>query len=369
MAPLEKILRPELMEIPPYNTGLGLNEVRSRYGITAVAKLSSNENPTGPAPQVLECLSQANSELYLYPNSEALPLRKAIAQRLDVPEKQIIFGNGSEELISIICRSTINSGDRVITLFPSFPLHEDYTKLMGGSVERLVINDNLQIDLAKLVERAAQPAKLLIFSNPMNPSGSWLNPEQLRQLFEAKHPETLLVLDEAYHEYAVHGDYTSGLELTERIKGHWILLRTFSKSWGLAGLRIGFGVCSSTELRQALDRTRTPFNINSLAQIAAKVALDHEDYMLNSVQQTILQREHLAKELRSRGYQVGESLGNFLFINANRSSAKFAEELLKLGTIVKPWPQPGYDTFLRVSIGTPAENEKFLVDLAQVEAS
>jgi histidinol-phosphate aminotransferase len=143
----------------------------------------------------------------LYPNSEALPLRKAIAQRLDVPEKQIIFGNGSEELISIICRSTINSGDRVITLFPSFPLHEDYTKLMGGSVERLVINDNLQIDLAKLVERAAQPAKLLIFSNPMNPSGSWLNPEQLRKLFEAMHPETIPVVSSLQNELKDIGYY------------------------------------------------------------------------------------------------------------------------------------------------------------------
>ena len=327
MKPLEKILRPELMEIPPYNTGLGLNEVKSRYGITAVAKLSSNENPTGPAPQVLECLSQTSSELYLYPDSEALLLRKAIARRLNVSEKRIIFGNGSEELISIICRSVVNPGDQVVTLYPSFPLHEDYTKLMGGSVERLAINDKLRIDLTKLIERAAQPAKLLIFANPMNPSGSWLNPEQLKQLFAAKHPETMLVLDEAYHEYAVHGNYTSGL-----------------------------------------DRTRTPFNTNQLAQIAAKAALDHEDYMLHSVQQTILQRERLAKELRSRGYQVGESLGNFLFININHSSIKFAEELLKLGTIVKPWLQPGFDSFLRVSIGTPAENEKFLVDLDQIEA-
>ena len=368
MKPLEKILRPELMEIPPYNTGLGLNEVKSRYGITAVAKLSSNENPTGPAPQVLECLSQTSSELYLYPDSEALLLRKAIARRLNVSEKRIIFGNGSEELISIICRSVVNPGDRVVTLYPSFPLHEDYTKLMGGSVERLAINDKLQIDLTKLIERAAQPAKLLIFANPMNPSGSWLNPEQLRQLFAAKHPETMLVLDEAYHEYAVHGNYTSGLDLTELIPGHWVVLRTFSKSWGLAGLRIGFGICSSTELCQALDRTRTPFNTNQLAQIAAQAALDHEDYMLHSVQQTILQRERLAKELRSRGYQVGESLGNFLFININHSSIKFAEELLKLGTIVKPWLQPGFDSFLRVSIGTPAENEKFLVDLDQIEA-
>ena len=106
---------------------------------------------------------------------------------------------------------------------------------MGGSVERLAINDKLQIDLTKLIERAAQPAKLLIFANPMNPSGSWLNPEQLRQLFAAKHPETMLVLDEAYHEYAVHGNYTSGLDLTELIPGHWVVLRTFSKSWGLAG--------------------------------------------------------------------------------------------------------------------------------------
>jgi histidinol-phosphate aminotransferase len=364
MSQLKGILRPSLGNIQPYNAGLNMLEVQSRYKVSEIAKLASNENPAGPAPQVLGALKFCASDLFLYPDGSARQLRKVLADYLQAPAENLIFGNGSEELISIICRSVVETGDRIITLYPSFPLHEDYAQLMGANIERVAIAGDLMTDVCALVEAVSKPAKMLIFANPMNPVGCWLNPAQLQRVIAAKHPDTLLVLDEAYCEYARSGDYVSGDRVLQPSDGNWILLRTFSKAWGLAGLRLGFGLCSSAELREALDLSRTPFNINVVAQLAAATALQNEDYMLQNVAKTVQYREDVVMELKSRGYKVAPSLGNFVFIDVKTSAIDFADRLLKRGTIVKPWKQPGFETFIRVSIGAPHENAKFLSDLA-----
>lgn len=363
MSQLKGILRPSLGSIQPYNAGLNMLEVQSRYKVSEIAKLASNENPAGPAPQVLSALKLSASDLFLYPDGSAKHLRKVLADYLKAPAENLIFGNGSEELISIICRSVVEPGDRVITLYPSFPLHEDYARLMGANIERVAIASDLMVDVCALIEAVSKPAKMLIFANPMNPVGCWLNPAQLQRVIAAKHPDTLLVLDEAYCEYARSGNYVSGDRVLQQSDGNWILLRTFSKAWGLAGLRVGFGLCSSVELRKALDLSRTPFNINAVAQVAAVTALQNEDYMLRSVAETAQNRDNVVTELKSRGYNVAPSLGNFVFIDVKTSSIELAEQLLKKGTIVKPWKQLGFENFIRVSIGAPHENAKFLADL------
>lgn len=363
MNQLEKILRPTLCHIHPYNAGLGLNEVKSKYGVTEIAKLASNENPAGPAPEVLSALKLVSSDLFLYPDAGSGHLTATLADYLDVSTDNLIFGNGSEELISIICRSVVEPGDRVITLYPSFPLHEDYATLMGAHVERVGLTETLEIDLVALLEAVEKPAKMLIFANPMNPVGTWLNPQQLKQVIAAKHPDTLLVLDEAYYEYAISGDYVSGRDCLMPGDQNWIFLRTFSKAWGLAGLRVGFGICGSKALRQALDLTRTPFNINITAQMAATLALQHDTHMKACTAKTIQQRDSMSRELRIRGHRVAQSLGNFVFFDVGRPSVDVAEDLMKHGTIIKPWKQSGYDTFIRASIGSEQENTKFLNDL------
>lgn len=366
MSQLNKILRPTLSKIQPYNAGLSLNDVKSRYNVSAFAKLASNENPNGPAPEVLDALKLDSANLFLYPDANSVLLADALAQYLDMPADHLIFGNGSEELISIICRSVIQPNDRVITLYPSFPLHEDYATLMGAAVERIGLTDTFDIDLCALLEAVARPAKMLMFANPMNPVGSWLDPAQLRQLIRAKHPDTLLVLDEAYYEYAVLEDYTSVRECLADNDQNWIILRTFSKAWGLAGLRIGYGMCGSKELRQALALTRTPFNINAAAQMAASVALQHHNYMKSCAANTVRKRAAMMEELQIRGFVVAPSLGNFLFVDVEMPSSEVAENLMQRGTIIKPWKQKGYETFVRVSIGTDQENAKFLDDLEAV---
>lgn len=366
MNDLNKILRPSLKEIAPYNSGLSILDIMTKYSVTTIAKLGSNENPYGPAPRVLEILETCSKNTHLYPESSANLLRGQLASYLDTPAENLIFGNGSEDLLSIICRSVVEANDRVITLYPSFPLHEDYVTMMGGVVEKIFVKDDLKIDVSALIEAVKKPAKMLIFSNPMNPVGAWLNRDELRQVITAIHKDTLLVLDEAYFEYAIQGDYCSGLDILEFERTNWIVLRTFSKAWGLAGLRIGFGICSSSELRSALDLTRTPFNVNFAAQSAAIASITNDEHMKKHVITTNKERSKTASALSDMGYKIAPHLGNFIFFDVKRPSSEIAEKLLSRGTIVKPWKQKGFDTFIRVSIGTPEENKKFLDDLRQI---
>ena len=360
MTDISKLIRSSLDSIAPYNSGLSLREIQAKYGVTSIAKLASNENPNGPAPEVLDVLKLSPPDLSLYPDSGASILRSALAEHLSIKSEQLIFGNGSEELISIICRSVIDPGDRVITLYPSFPLHEDYAVMMGAKMEQISVNERLEIDVEALIDAASKPAKMLIFANPMNPVGCWLNPSDLKRVITAKHPDTLLVLDEAYYEYASSGDYCSGQEMLEATFGNWIILRTFSKAWGLAGLRIGFGICNSEKLRAALDLTRTPFNVNAVAQMAAVAALSVQGFMKTNIAETIRERVRIEKAISELGFQTAPSLGNFLFFDTEMSSVKLSVELLKLGTVVKPWKQKGFENFIRVSIGTVIENDQFI---------
>ena len=360
MIPKSKLIRSDLRALKPYNAGLSVAEIQRCYNVSEVAKLGSNENPFGPAPEVLAGIKAAASTAFLYPESDAGKLRIAVSNYYDVPADHLVFGNGSEEILSIICRSVIERGDRVVTLYPSFPLHEDYAVMMGGYVDRVAVMNDLSIDVAGLIEAVRRPAKMVVFANPMNPVGAWLKPNELETVIRETHPNTLIVIDEAYFEYALHGDYCTALEFLQTGCQNWMVLRTFSKAWGLAGLRMGFSVCSNQELRNALDLTRTPFNTNALAQYAAATVMSHDSYMKQHVAHMNSEKTKVEGVLNDARIIFASSLGNFLFIRCQCSSDEMAERLLKSGTIVKPWRQEGFSSFIRVSIGNQRENNQFL---------
>lgn len=360
-----RIIRPDLGTLSPYNAGLSIAEIQTRYRVDEVAKLGSNENPYGPAPQVIAAINTTGESVYLYPESNGGDLRKAVAEHYNLEPDSLIFGNGSEELLSIICRSVINPADRVVTLYPSFPLHEDYAVMMGGVIERVPLKDDLTINLDALIEAVKRPAKMVVFANPINPVGSWLTPGDLQQVIARTHQDTLLVLDEAYYEYALLGDYCTGLDHLRPDTGHWIVLRTFSKAWGLAGLRVGFGVCSSHALRAALDLTRTPFNTNVVGQIAAMTALQQSAHMVEHVAIVHNERQRVEQSLHELGYEFASSLGNFLFVDVKQNGQSAFNTLLASGVITKPWRQAGFENYLRISIGTPRSNDLMLSAVAR----
>ncbi len=361
MSPLP--LRPELEAIAPYNAGLTLEEVAARPGVTAVAKLGSNENPYGAAPAVIAAVTAAAERLHLYPDPTGRDLCAAIALCNDCTPAQIVLGDGSEDLLNVLARALLRPADRVVTLFPSFPLHEDYALMMGATVERIGLTATGTIDIDALCAAAARPARLIVFANPMNPAGVWLPPEALARLLDAQHPETLLCIDEAYVEYTDPATFRSALGSLNSHPKPLLVLRTLSKAWGLAALRIGYGVTNDAALRRGLDLVRTPFNTNHLAQVAALAALADPDTMRHSAARVVAERHRVATALTAMGLRVLPSQGNFLFFETPRPSVDVAEKLLDQGVIVKPWKQAGYERWIRVSIGLPVENAQFLTAL------
>ncbi|MBY5974756.1 histidinol-phosphate transaminase [Ferrimonas balearica] len=366
MSATEIALRPELAALAPYNSGLSLEDVASRCGGRPIAKLGSNENPHPlPAP-VRAAMAEVLGRTQMYPDPSARALAAQLAAETGVGAARIVFGDGSEDLLNVLARALLQTGDEVVTLYPSFPLHEDYARMMGAEVSRIGLTEAREIDMAALLEAVARPVRLILLANPMNPAGVWLTPDQLDQVLAAQHPDSVLCLDEAYVEYAAGSDYLPG---TERIGGHdkpLLILRTFSKAWGLAALRIGYGLSNSDALISAMHLVRTPFNVNAVAQAAALAALRAPEGMQAAVADTLAERDRVADALRARGLEVLPSKGNFLFVNVARPSGPVAEALIDHGVIVKPWKQPGYESFLRVSIGLAAENDQFLGALEAV---
>lgn len=364
MSDTRRLIREEVIGIPPYNAGLTLGEVRQRYQPKSISKLGSNENPLGAPDGALSFEGGLHDLARLYPDPKGRELSETIARELNVTVAQIILGNGSEDLIGVICRAVVRPGDRVTTLYPSFPLHEDYAALMGGTVERIEVLQDLTVDVAGLIEAAGRKPRMIMFSNPMNPVGCWLNPAAFADFIGALDDETLLVVDEAYAEYAYGDDYPSAIEMLAGTGKNWVVLRTFSKAFGLAGLRIGFGVTSNAELRDFFDRVRTPFNTNAIAQHAAIAALADKEHLRRTVDLALGERKRIADELRAASLNVAPSKGNFLFFDCGANAVEVADRLLSEGVIVKPWKQKGYENFIRVSIGSVEENDHFLRALA-----
>ncbi|WP_108396972.1 histidinol-phosphate transaminase [Devosia submarina] len=362
------IVRPEVKQLTPYNSGLTIAEVQRRYNPRKISKLGSNENPLGPSPAVVSALTSYAANSHIYPDPAGQALRTRLAEKHGVAVEQIILGNGSEDLLSVICRTILRPGDRMVTLYPSFPLHEDYTTVMGAEVDRVGLDAALEIDVDLLLAKIGTGPRLVMFANPMNPAGAWLKPDDLRRVAAAVPAQSLLVIDEAYAEYAEGDGYLEAPDAMRGKDSDWIVLRTFSKAWGLAGLRIGYGIVSTSLLTGYLDRVRTPFNTNGAAQAAAIAALDGEAHVRTVVELARTERERVRSALEEAGYRVVPSRGNFLFFDTGTSGTDISEALLAEGVIVKPWKQPDYERFVRVSIGTAAENDHFLDALSKTRS-
>ncbi|WP_249193688.1 histidinol-phosphate transaminase [Gluconobacter wancherniae] len=358
--------RPEIAELPLYNAGLSTEAVRARYGVSEVTKLGSNENPYGPSPSVSMALGNIVSRLPLYPEADQL-LKAEISRYLGAISGQIILGNGSEQIIRMIAEAYVSPGDRVVTVIPSFGLHIITAEAMGGIVEAVPVTQDCEFDLDALHKAVSKPLKLLIFANPSNPVGCMMTGQQLKDLVGSCPPDCLIVVDEAYREYAEHDpSYPSARAILAAQQRPWMVLRTFSKAFGLAGLRIGYGITSDSAVADAIGKVRDPFNTNIVAQIAGCAALNDLPHMENTVYATVEERESLRNALVEMGLKIAPSCANFLFFETSISSGNLAEALLHEGVIIKPWKEPGYTSWSRVSIGTPEENARFLAALRTV---
>tara|TARA_R110002020_G_scaffold76110_4_gene193189 strand:+ start:116 stop:1264 length:1149 start_codon:yes stop_codon:yes gene_type:complete len=367
MLPLDPtpLARREVRELEGYNAGLSSEQVGKRFGVSKIAKLGSNENPYGPSPQVAAAIASAITDSSLYPDASCSLLRDALAAGLGVEPERLVFGNGSEDLIAILCRVFLDHGDTLVTITPAFGLHTLYPHSLGAKIRAVPMLDDGRFDIDGLLEALIEPPRMLMLSSPSNPVGSALSANQLDQLLNALTPATLLVFDEAYYEYAQSSpDYPNVLARLSQQQTPWIVLRTFSKAYALAGLRLGYGIVSSPALADLIDRLRTPFNVNRLAQVAALAALQDETHLNTGLEATIHERERVTKVLRDMHMTVVSSRANFLFFRTDQTSDALHETLLTHGVIVKPWREPGYTHWVRVSIGSREQNDQFLTALS-----
>lgn len=346
----------------PYNAGLGIEEIRRRFAPQRIAKLASNENPYGPSPRVHAALNSSSLSLELYPDPQCRDLRADIARMLHVAEDRLIFGNGSEDILAFTCRCFLNPGDEVVLSSPTFSVYSDNTVIMGARVIDVPRRDDLMLDVAATIDALSPRTKLLFLCNPNNPTGTAIPKADFEAICRAAGPDTLIVVDEAYYEYARGGDYPESLALLEAVKRKYLVLRTFSTAYALAGLRIGYGIASEGAFVRHLDLVRTAFNVNRVAQVAARAAWSDAEAMEAAVTATIAERERVAAALRRRGYAPAQSRANFLFFDARQPAAALAERLLRLGVIIKPWGGL-FAGWIRVSIGRPEDNDHFLASL------
>lgn len=362
---LHALARPEVLPLPPYNAGLSSEAVRARYGVTDIARLASNENPYGPSPFVARALEGLAAQVGNYPDAQCTALRAAISERTGVAANCVVVGNGSEDILQMLCQAFLSPGVRVLTQRPAFGLHEIYPRMMGAQVELLELTPALGFDADAWCAALARGPHMAMLANPSNPVGCMFDAEAFTRLLDATPDHTLLVVDEAYFEYArLAPGYPDVLALLRARSMPWIVLRTFSKAWGLAGLRVGYGLASDAALVQLLDRVRTPFNVNYAAQTAALAAWGDEAHMQHAVAETVRLREQLAARLRATpalaGLRIAPSAANFLFIDLGRPSGPLSDALLAHGIITKPWKDPGFEHFLRVSVGTAGDLDRFV---------
>jgi len=362
---MKKIVRDNIEDLAVYKPGKPIEEVQRELGLEEIIKLASNENPLGPSQRAVEAIKKAASNISLYPDGSCFRLRHALADFLGVDADMILVGNGSNEIIQLLSLTFINPGDEAIMPVPSFPRYEPLTKLMNGvphEVKLRGFEDGFKMDLPAMLSHINEKTKIIYICNPNNPTGVIASKKEMDN-FMAKVPsDVLVVFDEAYFEYVDNEEYPNGLDYLAA--GHnVIVLRTFSKIYGLAGLRIGYGVGGS-EVVAYLNRVREPFNVNAVAQEAALAALEDKEYV-HKVQEVNREgKEYLYAEFERLGLKYVPTQANFIFVNVERDEKEVFNKLLRKGIIVRGGF--GYHTWLRVSIGTPEQNKAFLTALKEV---
>jgi histidinol-phosphate aminotransferase len=354
---------PHVAALPVYNAGMNVAVARARSGRNDIARLASNENPDGCSPKVMAALASAAFEPWRYADPACAALRDALAKHLSVDAGEIVVGNGSEEMIAAISRAMLVEGTTAVTVSPSFGLHEIEPLAMGAKVVKTPMTGDLRFDLDALVEAIAEGPRVVFVSSPWNPVGPALDRQALDRFVAALAPQTLFVLDEAYFEFADR-DIPDGVRYLRECGVAHIVLRTFSKAYGLAGLRVGYAVCSDPEISRVVSVAKPPFNVNAAAQLAAIAALSDQAWMQESIARIRRERERVSSALKAMAIRVADSQTNFVFFETARESTDLAAALLGDGIIVKPWREAGYERFIRATIGSPAENSRLIESLA-----
>lgn len=358
-----KRARSAIFNIKPYIPGKPIEEVKRELGLEDIIKLASNENPLGPSPLAQKAAASILSQMHYYPDSNCFDLKQKLSQRFNLPMDSILIGNGSDELLKLVAETFLNPGDQVVLPEPSFSEYEFTTRVMDGVCVTVPLSE-FSHDLPAMLQAVNEHTKIVYICNPNNPTGTIVDQNQVDEFMAQVPNDVLVVFDEAYYEYADSPDYVSGLRYLREGK-NVIVCRTFSKIYGLAALRIGYAF-TTAEIASAIRRVTEPFNVNAVAQTAALAALDDYEHLQASQELNQQGRQYLYEQLDMLGLTYVPTQANFLFVNTGQNCRKVFEGLLQQGVIVRTGDIFGYPTYIRVTIGTPVENARFIKSLRNV---
>ncbi|MDM1696105.1 histidinol-phosphate transaminase [Thiopseudomonas alkaliphila] len=358
---------PGVQQLAPYVPGKPADELARELGLPldSIVKLASNENPLGPSPKVIAAISQAMPELTRYPDGNGFILKQALAQKFAVEPAQVTLGNGSNDILELVAKAWLAPGLNAVFSQHAFAVYPIATMAVGAECREIPAN-NYGHDLPAILAAIDANTRVVFIANPNNPTGTWFDQQALAD-FLAQVPEhVIVVLDEAYIEYAEPGELPDGMDFLAN-HANLIVSRTFSKAYGLAALRIGYAI-SSPMIADVLNRIRQPFNVNSLGLVAAVAALEDEEYLQESRASNKHGLQQLSTAFDELGLSYIESRGNFIAVDFARDAAPINQALLEQGVIVRPVAGYAMPTFLRVSVGTEQENARFIEVLEQVLA-
>jgi histidinol-phosphate aminotransferase len=359
----ESLVPEYIATLKAYPPGKPLEELERELGISDSIKLASNENPLGPSPLAMQAIAGKIDKLHRYPDASAYYLKQRLSRHLGLVPEQLICGNGSDEILELLIRAFLLPGEEVISASPSFLMYSLLTQGAGGIFRAVPLKD-FRVDLPAVLKATNSSTKLIIINNPNNPTGTVIYRQEWEDFLAALAPHVLVIVDEAYIEFVDHPDVPDCVKYIEENLS-LIGLRTFSKAYGLAGLRIGYGFGPST-LIGYLDRLRSPFNVNSLAQAAALAALDDHEFL---AQTRHLVKEGLAffcLELDRLGIPYIPTQANFLLIHVARDSRKIYEQMLRQGVIIRAMSSYQLPEYIRVNAGLPSENQRFMQTFERV---
>ena len=360
---MEKLTHEGIEGLVPYPPGKPIEELERELGIKGSIKLASNENPLGPSPKALEAIKAKLSTLNRYPDGSGYYLKARLSEMLNVYPAQIILGNGSNEIIELAVRTFLLPGQEAIQPFPTFLVYEKVVAAQGGRTLSVPLK-GFSVDLNGILDAITEKTKLIFLANPNNPTGSAFYLEDLKPFLENIPSNTVILLDEAYIEFATDPAVASAIELAN-IYPNLIVLRTFSKLYGLAGLRIGYGV-SSPMLVDYMNRVRQPFNANTLAQAAALAALDDHEFVSRTLKLTKEGLKYIKDELDKMAIEHHPTQTNFFLIKTPLGGGKTYERMLRKGVIIRSMESFGLSDFIRINVGLPEENQKFIQAFKEV---
>jgi len=357
------LVRKGILDLKPYIPGKPIEEVKRELGLKEVIKLASNETSVGPSPLAIEAIKKEIKNINLYPEGSSRLLREKIAHKLNLDKEMIIVGNGADDVIRLVGMAFINDGDEVITGEITFPAYETITKIMGGKLISVKLKD-FSFDLEKIAQRINEKTKIVFLCNPNNPTGTIVDKKAVDRFTKQVPDDVVVVFDEAYYDYVEDKNYPNSLSYVLEEK-NVIVLRTFSKIAGIAGVRIGYGI-AKPKLIGYLNRVVNPFTTNRLAQVAALASLDDEEHHKKVLKSNQEGKKYLYRELKKIDLFYLPTEANFIFIDLKRNSKDIFERLLKKGIIIRPGETWGCPNFIRLTIGTAYENQRFVQALKEV---